>query len=332
MMDQTPIPDPEALRLEAQAWVVRFRSGIATSADTAELLQWRARSPEHARALAEAIAVRRLIAAASGESDVPVLSGMAGSASSRSRTGVGRTALGRRAFLGGAVAASAASLLMTRPPFELWSSLSELRADYRTGVGERRTIALANGATVELNTRTSASLLPSRETIGLDLISGEVAIDATHASQPVAIHTPAGTARGQGGRFAVRLEAALSCVTCLAGVVDIENAWGGREKASAGYQLRYTDRNFHAATRVDLGRAEAWRRGLLMFVDEPLSRVVEEVNRYRPGRIVVVDDHLGHVLINAVFQLDRINTVVAQIRDVSNAHVTSLPGGIVLLS
>lgn len=321
MTDQSHIADPEALRLEAQAWIVRIRSGDATGADTAELMRWRAQSPRHEQALAEAIRVRRLIAAAAGERDVAGMSPW-----------VPASRLGRRAFLGGAMAASAAGVVMVRPPLALWPSFAELRADYRTGVGEQRTIQLGNGASAELNTRTSASLLSDRRMAGLDLIAGEVAVDIPHATRPVYIRTPTTQTHTQAGRFVVRLEDAKTCVTCLAGTVHVKSRRGAPETLPAGYQLRYTDRKLGDAARVDVTRAEAWRRGLLMFVDEPLDRVVEEVNRYRPGRIVVVNGDLGRVLINAVFQLDRINTVVAQIRDVSNARVTSLPGGIVLLS
>ncbi len=56
--------DLEVLHLEAQAWVVWLRSGEATAADTAAMMNWRARSPDHARILAEAVRVRRMIAAA----------------------------------------------------------------------------------------------------------------------------------------------------------------------------------------------------------------------------------------------------------------------------
>src|SRR5262249_58154354 len=88
--------------------------------------------------------------------------------------------IGRRAFMGGAIAASAAAAYVAiRPPLELWPSLSELAADYRTAPGEQRSIVLAGGASVELNTRTSIVLRPSTEaTERIELISGETAVAA----------------------------------------------------------------------------------------------------------------------------------------------------------
>jgi transmembrane sensor len=70
---------------------------------------------------------------------------------------------------------------------------------------------------------------------------------------------------------------------------------------------------------------------VLIFRGELLSRAVEEINRYRPGRIIVVDASLGGKRIDASFRLDRIEDVVPQIQHVFNARVTRLPGGLVLL-
>ena len=36
-----------------------------------------------------------------------------------------------------------------------------------------------------------------------------------------------------------------------------------------------------------------WREGVLVFRDMPLSEAVAEINRYRPGRIMVLDDALA---------------------------------------
>ena len=54
----------------------------------------------------------------------------------------------------------------------------------------------------------------------------------------------------------------------------------------------------------------AWQQGLLIFRDVPLARVIDEVNRYRPGRIIVVDPRLGRREVVADFRLDRLDAVV----------------------
>ena len=68
-----------------------------------------------------------------------------------------------------------------------------------------------------------------------------------------------------------------------------------------------------------------------MFHGTPLSEAVEEINRYRPGRIIVTNAALGRRLFNARFLIANVDGVVGQIQQVFGATITNLPGGIVLL-
>lgn len=315
--------DLQALRREARERVVRFRSGEATADETAELLRWRARSDAHAQALAEAIRLRRLVATA----------GVADQAADGLATPprVLRAMMGRRAFLvGGAVAASAAgaALMATHPPLGLWPSLAELGSDYRTGKGQRRVVSVAQGVAVELNTHTALGLGDGTRG-GLKLVSGEIAVDA---ERPVLVRVRGGEASAASGRFVLRLDGVEACVTCLAGVVKIRTDGGLAAVLAAGEQLRFGGGRIGASKMVDLAQVDAWRRGLLIFSDEPLSRVVDEINRYRPGRIVLANRRLAGIPVNAVFQLDRMDRALSQIREVADARATTLPGGVVMLS
>ena len=81
-------------------------------------------------------------------------------------------------------------------------------------------------------------------------------------------------------------------VTCLRGRVDIRHP--SRELAlEAGQQARYGAVAVTAPARADLEQAMGWREGVLVFRDMPLAEAVAEINRYRPGRIMVLDDALA---------------------------------------
>ena len=60
-------------------------------------------------------------------------------------------------MLAGAIVA-AAGYIMVRTPFGLWPSIKRLFADYRTGKGERRKVALTPDVSLELNTLTSVAV------------------------------------------------------------------------------------------------------------------------------------------------------------------------------
>src|ERR1700761_8213303 len=106
------VPETEALRAEALAWLRRLNGGEATDFDLAELDRWRSKTPAHDRAFAEAALLWNVLgeAAKQAQADFP----------SRKAT------LARRAFLAGgaAIAASAAAAFVVRPPLELWPSFS----------------------------------------------------------------------------------------------------------------------------------------------------------------------------------------------------------------
>src|SRR5262249_61030134 len=130
---------------------------------------------------------------------------------------------------GGASAAPpAAAYVAIRPPLELWPSLSELAADYRTAPGEQRSIVLAGGASVELNTRTSIVLRPSTEaTERIELISGETAV-AARPDKGRAIEGIAGRGRiaATDAVFNVRDEDSVVCTTRVG--CALEGAWRAR--------------------------------------------------------------------------------------------------------
>jgi transmembrane sensor len=71
---------------------------------------------------------------------------------------------------------------------------------------------------------------------------------------------------------------------------------------------------------------------MLVFHNKPLAEVVEEIHRYRPGRIVVTNDELGRRVVNGTFRRDQLDSFVAQVQQLFGAKVTSLPAGLTLLS
>jgi transmembrane sensor len=239
-------------------------------------------------------------------------------------------------MLGGAVAAGAACYLLAEPPFQLWPSLTEFMADYRTGTGEQHLVALPGGISIDMNTQTSIAVRSSPGLQRADLIAGEAMI-TTRLDPPRAFMLTAasGDTTAIDAAFNVRRDADTVCVTCLSGSVRV--AIGGavtelQPRQQTTYTgTRYSGTRLGPAIAVDPAPLTAWMSGLLIFHDKPLGDVLEEVNRYRPGRIVLTNPVLRRRLVNGVFHLDRIDGVIDQVRALG-AHVVSLPGGLVVVS
>lgn len=334
-----------ALESEGLDWVNRLLSGAVTAQDAKAFRAWRSSSAAHGEAFAEAVrfrhAVRGAILAERGE--VRDSRRAVGTARISSLTGLATSELGRsdlptparlsrRVLLTGGLAASFAGYMVVDPPAALWPSWSEFMSDYRTGAGQARQVAVAPGVAMELNTRTSITLDHSGPITGVHLISGEAMITARRpAEAPFAVLAGAGRTRVAEASVDVRLDGDKVCVTCLSGAVEISHP-RGRQSVQAGQQVTYTGDEVGSMQPVDAAVTTAWRRGLLIFRDAPLEHVVDELNRYRRGRIVLVGTALARRPVYGVFQIREIGRAVKQVQQLTGARATNLPGGLVVLS
>ena len=326
--DQKAISERED---EAFEWLTRLTSGEVTTDQLQGLAEWRARSPANEAAFREAGKLwhtLKPVAETASRQQAPLRQQM--SPGARSLSGTMRP--GRRALLGGALAASAAYLVV-RPPLGLWPSLSELSSDYRTATGQQRRVMTSGGATIEMNTQTSIDVSSTGDGVErIQLIAGEAAIaTSSSASRSIVALAGDGTATASNATFNMRRTGASVCVTCVNGTVLVEHR-GRPVTLSHGQQVSYAEAGLGPAAEIDPALVTAWQNGILNFHNEPLGRVIAEVNRYWPGRIIVTSADLERRLVTARFKLDRLDDAITQIQLVFRAKVVRLPGGVVVLS
>jgi ferric-dicitrate binding protein FerR (iron transport regulator) len=60
--------------------------------------------------------------------------------------------------------------------------------------------------------------------------------------------------------------------------------------------------------------------------------MIDEINRYRPGMLLLLNRELGQRRVQARFSLDQLAGVALLIRDAYGVKFTELPGGVVVLS
>ncbi len=320
----------DPLRREALGWVQHLTSGQVTRADADALKHWLEQSSDHETAFAEASALWKNIGSAGHNLRVR---GQA-SAALMSR----RRVISRRAVLaGGLAAASTAGIYaIIKPPFGLWPSWAEFTADYRTETGEQRDLALDHVA-IRLNTQTSLSVRPPvGQSDRVRLISGEASFaTASDSARSLIVLAAEGRTIAQNARFDVRHigtnDGSSICVVCLAGSVRVEQR-ASTAIIGPGQQLNYDADRLGFAVAVDPAIATAWQHGILVFRFTPLAEVVDEINRYRPGRVILLNEALGRSPVSGRFRIDHMDEIFARIGEAFGAKVRALPGGIVLLS
>ncbi|MGE8639358.1 MAG: FecR family protein [Achromobacter sp.] len=311
---------------EARAWLLTLTSGRATEADAQAFREWLRADPRRQTAFT---AQKQLWQDLGPAVQAVVAEGARDRARSQEHNRARKPLMtGRRAFLGGALAASAAYLAF-KPPLGLWPGLDTLGADYRTAAGEQRRVALGDALDVQMNTLTRINVASGGDGAVIELADGEAEI----RSGPQAAVVLAGKGRitAKDAVFNVRYIGGEARLCCLSGVVRLAHEQGVFDVV-ANRELRYDDSRVMPPVQIDPAVVTAWRQGWLVFNQQPLAQVVDELNRYRRGRLVVMNEQLGRRLVQARFSLAQVADAERLIRDAYGAHVTRLPAGVVLLS
>lgn len=320
--ENQPIMEP--LEREAFSWIVRLTSGDATDADGCALQAWRNLSPAHEEAFRSAA---RLWKHAGQAAAMP--------ANARAAIGPGNIPerlVNRRTLLrGGALAASVVGIAIVGSHLQLWPNLDEALADYRTAAGERTRIALADGSEVELNSRSSIAVRFTQTERRIHLISGEAVFTVMiDPDRPFVVEADEGTTRAVGTVFAVRREEDQVGVLCLEGEVEVSKASAVR--LHVGQRVTYGALGVGPIVNLDAAdQLVSWRRGYVVFRDDPLSHVIDELNRYRPGRILLVNRDAARRRISGIVHLDHPDDILMHIQNSMGLRATHLIGGIILL-
>ncbi|RZN15368.1 iron dicitrate transport regulator FecR [Bradyrhizobium sp. Leo121] len=327
IVDENPA-DLDPIRREAYEWIARFMAGDMMSADVDAMKMWYRQSPEHKNAYAEARRVWQSLGPIANESRHD--SGAAAIIQMARKPAVPS----RRMVIGGLMAAAAASAayVAVRPPLDLWPSYTELMADVRTGAGERRQVVLVENVSLDLNTRTSIALRQqSSAATQIELLTGEAAISTGVSAPPFTVIAAGGRVTAADAEFNLRCDGVQASISCLRGRLSVERN-GQSMSLGGGQQVSYGGGGMGAVDAVDRDSVTAWQRGVLTFDAVPVDRVIAEVNRYRPGRIILMNGEIGRRLLNARLKVDETDKIIVQIVHIFGAKARQLPGGIVLLT
>lgn len=304
----------------ARRWLVRLASGEMTEEEMTICRGWLAdplnhRSFERERALWRQLETVRAAFDSAPAEVVPL----------RPRS------LLRRVVMVGAIAASLLLVVFAGP------LKTALQADYTTAAGAQRMVALPDGSTALLNTDSAIALQYSAGERRIALLRGEAFFEVqSDAERPFRVIARDGTAQAIGTAFAVRGDMPTVSVTVSHGVVAVSapsSAGGPTVIARQGQRVTYGPdaAPMLQPASVDAEAALAWRRGRVVIDNLPLTEAVDELNRYRPGRILLWGAAARRPSVSLVFALDQIDNALAGLAASQGLTLTALPGGIILL-
>jgi transmembrane sensor len=154
---------------------------------------------------------------------------------------------------------------------------------------------------------------------------------STGSAALVVVAAGRGRVQASVARFDIRRTDDEVCVTCVSGSVTVEHPQG-RLTLLAAQQVIFDDRDVRPVSRVDSAETTAWRQGLLVFRNVPLAQVVDEINRYRPGKLILRNRDLSGSMVQAQVSIAKVDDAVGMLAKLYDMRVTRLPGNIALLS
>lgn len=216
----------------------------------------------------------------------------------------------RLSWLTAAVALAAAAAIVALRFCSPWDGAPIRRGGgfttFQTGTGELKSVHLRDGSDVTLGGRTKILVAFSTQARSVELIRGEAWFRVAHDPRwPFVVHAGDGAITAVGTAFLVTRDADRVVVTVTEGTISVSSLPPmGRTpdrsqdtgslrrpptvRVTRGEEISYRDNGVMAPIVIaDTDAATAWTHGRLVFNDEPLRYVIEDVNRYFPRRITV---------------------------------------------
>lgn len=270
----------EALRDDAVAWLVRVQSEAATVDDWMALTDWLDGSPARQEAFEEA----ELIVADLTERRDEIAAALTPPADNVIRFPPTRRKPApppRRAWIGGAIAASLA--VMIGGP-ALWNASQGALVTYETKPGETRRIDLADGTHITLDGGSKLSVRLGWKTRRVEMGLAQASFDvAKDPSRPFLIGVGDQAVRVVGTEFNIRNDGRSVRVTVRRGIVEVaqRDAKGqAPTRLTVGQELRHVQGSDTAQVRrVEASNAFAWSQGQLVADNETLGDIVADLNR-----------------------------------------------------
>ena len=285
---------------QACAWIARLRSDAPTPADRKAFSEWMTESAENRLAFEEMSDLWGDLGALAHMPIEQLFPESLPSKNQYSAPGYTHTPAAPRKenattatgwsfpqwLMGGGLVA--ACLVVTLWVGNQWIGGSDPREQiYVTQVGETRTIALADGSQVQLNTNSELHVSFSREERHTELLRGEAFFDvARQTARPFTVAAGKANIRVLGTEFNVERNQDNTKISVTGGTVAVSEA-----EVASGLQpesVKLTRNQKVSVSSGGLGKvghtsdeeALDWTRGVLVFDNTSLTEALEELNRY----------------------------------------------------
>lgn len=203
---------------------------------------------------------------------------------------------------------------------------------YVTRIGEQRTVTLEDGSVLTLNTGTEILVSFNAANRYIKLLKGEAYFDVfSDAQHPFTVDLGERSVTVLGTEFNIYRQPDKFTLSVTEGMVSLHQTGErvslsapeivtgstqfeqlgviGQHKVPAGIVAIYdaASENVSACRPENIQRLVSWRTGMIRFDEQPLDKVVEQLNRYSARPIVIEGSSIADINIYATVKLDAID-------------------------
>ena len=192
---------------------------------------------------------------------------------------------------------------------------------YQTAVGEQKTVTLADGSTVKLNTNTKITVAFTDLNRSVILDQGQAYfIISKDPEHPFVVTFDGGSVTALGTEFEVYNKGPEVIVSLVEGKVKVQSypknttakQIRGVEpeeiimstKDDLGTQISLSPNHISPIIKTDNDLINAWQKERLIFRKASLDHIIAEINRYSPRKIILAEPSLGNEVVSGVFPID----------------------------
>ncbi|GLH34211.1 FecR domain-containing protein [Pseudomonas putida] len=185
-----------------------------------------------------------------------------------------------------------------------WPLMQRLGSELHTGAGERRSVRLADGSTLHLDSASALNADLRGRTRLLQVVQGQVELHVMLDGRALELQVDDARIQVFGTRLMVGRHAGHDELVVLNGKAMIAQG-SDQRMVSAGERVTFTDARINPVQKVDVKNANAWRSGHLRAIDMPLGQVIERLASYQGRRVWMMDEQVADRRVSGDFNLDR---------------------------
>jgi ferric-dicitrate binding protein FerR (iron transport regulator) len=185
-----------------------------------------------------------------------------------------------------------------------WPLMQRLASELHTAAGERRSVRLADGSALHLDSASAMNVDLRGRTRVLQLVQGQVYLEVMLDGRALEVQVDSARIQVFGTRLMVARHAGHDELVVLSGKALIVQG-GDQRMVTAGERVTFNEARIDPVQKADMQAADAWRSGRLRATDLPLGQVIERLASYQGQRVWLMDEQTAYRRVSGDFNLDR---------------------------